>query len=202
MTTRTAILGVAATSRLDAAAEMGWETLMAAAQDGDERAYATLLQALLPTLRGVTRRRLGNRADAEDAVQDTLLCIHRLRGTWDRSRPLRPWVVAICERRCVDRMRATGRRSAQETSIEEFGEALPAAAAPEGEARAAAWQLRQAIATLPSRQREALRLAKLEGLSLAEASARSGMTVGAMKVATHRALQALRRRLGGEGSFA
>jgi len=54
------------------------------------------------------------------------------------------------------------------------------------------------IADLPLAQRTALRLAKLDDLSLAEASARSGMSVGALKVATHRAVKALRKRLGQE----
>ena len=55
--------------------------------------------------------------------------------------------------------------------------------------------LRAAVAELPEAQRQALALAKLEDLPLAEASARSGMSVGALKVATHRAVKALRRRL-------
>jgi RNA polymerase sigma-70 factor (ECF subfamily) len=54
------------------------------------------------------------------------------------------------------------------------------------------------VAELPESQRTALRLAKLEDLPLAEASARSGLSVGALKVATHRAVRALRRRLGVE----
>ncbi len=173
---------------------------MMAAQDGDERAYAALLRALLPTLRAVARRRIANRADAEDAVQDTLLSLHGLRHAWDRTRPLRPWVVAICERRCVDRLRASGRRWAREMPFEALGPGPcpEVTVAPEAEARAAAVELHAAIAALPPAQRMALQLAKLEGLSLMEASARSGMTVGALKVATHRAVKALRRRMAGE----
>jgi len=60
----------------------------------------------------------------------------------------------------------------------------------------AARQLRAAVADLPDSQRTALRLAKLEDLPLAEASRRSGLSVGALKVATHRALATLRQRLG------
>ncbi len=171
------------------------EALMAAAQDGDERAYAALLHALLPLLRAVSRRRLRNPAEAEDAVQETLLSIHRLRHAWDRTRPLRPWVIAIAERRCVDRLRALGRRAGRETTLEDAHETLAAPAEAGGEAAVAARQLRAAVAALPSSQRQALRLAKLEDLSLAEASARSGMSVGALKVATHRAIAGLRRRL-------
>ena len=62
----------------------------------------------------------------------------------------------------------------------------------------AAAELRAAVAELPPSQQTALALAKLEDLPLAEASARSGMSVGALKVATHRAVKALRRRLGVE----
>jgi len=67
------------------------------------------------------------------------------------------------------------------------------------DANRAAVKLRDAVQELPESQRTALGLTKLQDLSLQEASARSGMSVGAIKVATHRAMQTLRRRLtGGE----
>ena len=46
---------------------------MAAAQDGDQRAYAVLLQAVTPFLRAQVRRNLRNPADAEDVVQDAFI---------------------------------------------------------------------------------------------------------------------------------
>jgi RNA polymerase sigma-70 factor (ECF subfamily) len=51
------------------------------------------------------------------------------------------------------------------------------------------------VRALPEGQREAIELLKLEELSLKEAAAVSGTSVGALKVATHRALRALRRTL-------
>ncbi len=175
-----------------------WEALMAAAQAGDARAYDRLLRAIAPLLRAVARRRIANPAEAEDAVQDALLTIHQLRASYDPARPIRPWLVAIMERRAVDRLRRSGRRAARETSIEDFGETFSGSMANEGEQRVQAAQLRAAVAELPESQRTALSLAKLQDLPLAEASARSGMSVGALKVATHRAVKALRRRLGGD----
>lgn len=174
---------------------------MAAAQAGDARAYDALLRAILPLLRALASRRLFDAAEAEEAVQDTLLTIHRLRHTYDPARPIRPWLAAICERRCIDRLRRHGRRQGRETSFEECSGTLAALAegprgAHDGEARVAAAQLRAAVAELPESQRAALRLAKLEMLPLAEASTRSGLSAGALKVATHRALRTLRRRLG------
>ena len=55
-----------------------------------------------------------------------------------------------------------------------------------------------ALASLPERQRQAVELTKLRELSLAEASAASGMSIGALKTNVHRAIKAMRRRLTGE----
>ncbi|WP_232448008.1 RNA polymerase sigma factor [Burkholderia ubonensis] len=55
--------------------------------------------------------------------------------------------------------------------------------------------LRDAIAQLPPGQRDAIQMLKLEEMSLKEAAVASGMTVGALKVAVHRGLKALRRLL-------
>ena len=171
---------------------------MVAAQAGDARAYDSLLRAALPLLRSVARRRIRDAAEAEDAVQDAMLTIHQLRHAYDPTRPIRPWMTAICERRAIDRLRRSGRRQGRETPIDDFGETLASPGANQGEARVASAELRAAVAELPQAQRTALGLAKLEDLPLAEASARSGMSVGALKVATHRAVKALRKRLGVE----
>ncbi|MBL6454150.1 sigma-70 family RNA polymerase sigma factor [Belnapia sp. T6] len=179
-------------------AEGEWEGWMAAAQAGDAAAYDRLLRAALPLLRAVARRRIINAAEAEDAVQDALLTIHRLRHSYEPARPIRPWLVAICERRAIDRLRRQSRRGGRESPIEDWHETLATPGANQGEERVASAELRAAVAELSEAQRTALGLAKLEGLSLAEASARSGMSVGALKVATHRAVKALRRRLGAE----
>jgi len=172
-----------------------WSSLMAAAQSGQSRAYDTLLRECLPLLRAICRRRIQNAAEAEDAVQDTLLTLHQVRHTYDPDRPFRPWLAAIAERRAVDRLRRHGRRGGREvelTAADEFA----ASDTHEGEEKVAARQLREAVAELPQAQRDALQLTKIQDLPLAEASKRAGTTVGAMKVATHRALHSLRRRFG------
>jgi len=179
-------------------ADGAWDGWLAAAQGGDARAYDRLLRDCLPLLRAIARRRIADHAEAEDAVQDTLLTLHRMLATYDPSRPARPWIAAIAERRCIDRLRRRGRTSGRENPIDDHAETLAAPAGVTGEDRVASRQLREAVADLPESQRTALRLAKLEDLPLAEASARSGLSVGALKVATHRALKTLRRKLGVE----
>ncbi|HYZ32672.1 MAG TPA: sigma factor, partial [Crenalkalicoccus sp.] len=105
------------TEQGEAAPRGRWDALMEAAQAGDGRAYARLLAEVLPPLRGLARRRLGNPALAEDAVQDTLLTLHRLRDAYDPSRPFWPWIAAIAERRCVDALRGLGRHAAREVPL-------------------------------------------------------------------------------------
>lgn len=176
-----------------------WSAMMAAAQAGDAKAYDMLLRECLPLLRAICRTRLRG-AEVEDAVQDALLTIHRVRHTYDPSRPFRPWLAAIAERRALDQGRRRGRSAAREVEIEAAAEieAPQRGADAELDARRAASDLRRAVEQLPEAQRTALGLTKIEDLSLAEASGRSGMSVGALKVATHRALRSLRRRFGVE----
>lgn len=193
--------GLAGTLAADRdARDLRWSRLMAAAQAGDRRAYEDLLRECLPLLRQICRARLRDATEAEDAVQDTLLTIHRARASYDASRPFRPWLVAITERRALDRIRARSRRSGREAALDlaaDHPAAEGSADAAMDAARAAA-KLRDAVQDLPESQRTALGLTKLQDLTLQEASARSGMSVGALKVATHRAVQTLRRRLTGQ----
>jgi RNA polymerase sigma-70 factor (ECF subfamily) len=171
-----------------------------AAEARDSRAYDMLLRECLPLLRAVCRARLRDAADVEDAVQDALLTIHRVRHTYDPSRPFRPWLAAIAQRRALDRGRSRGRSAAREVEIDAAGEVAAPGRDAEAELglRMESARLRQAVGELPTAQRTALGLTKIEDLSLAEASGRSGMSVGALKVATHRALRSLRRRFGVE----
>lgn len=180
------------------ARDLRWSRMMAAAQGGDGRAYEQLLRECLPLLRAICRARLRDATEAEDAVQDTLLTIHRARGSYNPARPFRPWLVAIADRRALDRLRSRGRRASREVPIDAAGEVASRERGAEAEldARSAAASLRGAVQDLPTAQRTALGLTKIEDLSLAEASRRSGMSVGALKVATHRAMGALRRRFG------
>lgn len=170
-----------------------WSALMARAQSGDARAYDTLLRECLPLLRAICRQRLQNPAEIEDAVQDTLLTLHRVRATYDPARPFRPWIAAIAERRALDRGRGVARGLSRHTGLE-AADHIGVEGGAEGKLMSA--DLRAAVGELPASQRTALQLTKIEALSLAEASQRSGMSMGALKVATHRAVQSLRRKFG------
>jgi RNA polymerase sigma-70 factor (ECF subfamily) len=72
-------------------------------------------------------------------------------------------------------------------------ETFAAAPANLGEVDANSRALMEEIEKLPSGQRLALRLLKLEERSLKDAAAACGRSVGSLKVASHRAIRTLQR---------
>jgi len=187
-------------ARASSARERDWSTLMARAQDGDRDAYRRLLAEITPYLRALAARRHRDGSDAEDAVQDILLTLHAIRHTYDPARPSGPWLVAIANHRLIDRLRRQGRMRSHETALLPEHETFAADQANLSEKAMERRDLEKAVAQLPHRQRQVIRLLKLEEKSLKEAAALSGMTVASLKVATHRAIRSLRKILGKGGA--
>ena len=178
------------------ARDLDWSIYMARAQAGDRDAYRRLLEDVAPYLRSIAARHFRNSGDIEDAVQEVLLTVHAVRHTYDPARPFGPWLVAIANRRVVDGLRRQGRSRAREVALETEHETFAAPEANYHEAASEARALREAVESLPPGQRDAIRMLKLREMSLKEAAAVSGMTVAALKVATHRAVKRLRKVLG------
>lgn len=173
-----------------------WSALMASAQGGDRAAYRRLLSEIVPYLRAVARHALRDAVEAEDAVQDTLLTLHAMRHAYDARRPFKPWLLGIARHRISDRRRAGRRRAAREVVFDESYETIAAPPTNETVLLDGGAALAGALNQLPPGQRTALELLKLKEMSLKEAAAVSGMTVAALKVATHRGLARLRALLG------
>ena len=180
--------------------ELDWSILMARAQDGDRGAYRRLLEEITPFLRSLAARRHRDLSDVEDAVQDVLLTLHAIRDTYDPARPFGPWLVAIANHRLIDRLRRQGRLRSRETALMPEHETFSAGQPNLCEKSLDRRELREAVEKLPAGQRQAVRLLKLEERSLKEAAAISGMSIGSLKVATHRALKSLRKILAKGGA--
>lgn len=175
--------------------EIDWSILMAHAQAGDSVAYRRLLEGISPYLRALAARRHRDPNDVEDAVQDILLTVHAVRHTYDPTRPFAPWLVAIANRRLIDRLRRQGRQRTRESPLAAEHETFPADPANIVGKVMDRRELSDAIETLPAGQRRAIEMLKLEEMSLKEAAAATGMSITALKVATHRALKSLRKVL-------
>ncbi len=175
-------------------------SLMRAAQAGDAGAYTRLLAEIAPRIRRVVRnqRRFLANDDIEDLVQEVLLSAHAVRATYDPDRPFMPWLMAITRNRLADSARRHARR-AHEITVEEMPVTFPDEETNiEDEGYRDPEALRQAIEALPPGQRAAIEMVKLREMSLKEAAAASGTSVGALKVSVHRAVAALRKALAKE----
>jgi RNA polymerase sigma-70 factor, ECF subfamily len=172
--------------------------------DGDAVAFRELYALIAPRLLGYLMKMAKSRALADDLLQQTFLKVHRARAAYVRSADPTPWIYAIAHRTFIDEVRKKKRavvNVAEGDDVPEVAADLTGGAAgtrdepADPELTKAALE---ALEDLPTGQREAVVLTKLDGKSVAEAAAIVGTTVGAMKVRAHRGYEALRKLLGGK----
>jgi RNA polymerase sigma-70 factor (ECF subfamily) len=170
-----------------------WRLWMQAAQRGDGEAYGKLLEELVPFVRGVVRGKLGADPQVDDVTQEVLLSIHTARHTFQPHRSLLPWVRTIARNAVIDWLRKRQRLAARSSDVD--ADELASGAPDPGSQRISPAILR-ALDQLPDSQRQAVVLLKVEGLSIAEAAERAGITEGALKLRAHRGYRGLRDLLG------
>jgi RNA polymerase sigma-70 factor (ECF subfamily) len=167
---------------------------MVAAQHGQSAAYEQLLRELDAWLRRYYARRLP-RSVAEDAKQDALLAIHANRNTYSPLRPFGPWVVAIARYKWIDHLRDASRFATLTLHDE-----IPI------ENRAEPWinaiLLDDLLRRLKPAQACAIRLVKLQGVSIEEASDATGQSAALVKVNIHRGLKRLAAMTAGDAATA
>ena len=167
------------------------KALMLAALRGDGAAYGALLKALMPHLRAYYARRLAQVADAEDLVQETLIAIHTKRATYDTTMPFTAWLHAVARYKLIDHFRRSKVR--RTLPLEEADSIF---AEEDAESATAKRDVEQLLAKLPESKRDLVRSVKIEGLSMAEAAERTGLSESGVKVGVHRALKALSAMIG------
>ena len=167
------------------------KALMVSSLVGDAAAHRVLLTRLSGHLRAYYRVRLArsgrSATEAEDLVQEALIAIHTRRHTYDPAEPLTPWVHAIARYKLIDHLRRT-RGSRAHVPIEEAEDVM---AQDDRVGAESAYDLARLLARLPSKMRRAIQSVKLDGLSVAEAAERHGMSESAVKINIHRGLKAL-----------
>jgi len=170
--------------------ERALATLMALGQQGDAGAYEALLRDVRPIIRAYVRKRVGDVAWEEDAVQDVLLAIHRARHTWNPSRPFVPWFFAVVHSRLIDIHRRERKLKERETRYwsATSSDATPS---PEGGVMAAR-ELQVALGRLPGPQRRVIELLKVEEWSVRDVSRALGLSEANVRVIAHRGLKLLR----------
>jgi RNA polymerase sigma-70 factor, ECF subfamily len=163
------------------------------ALDGDGRAFQTLVQPHLGMLYRISARACGDRALAEDAVQEALTIAYQKLSRYQPGTSLKAFLAAIAVRQAQTLLRGERRRRARET-VADAPEALAGPAETLNAERLAA-RIRDALASMPKKRRE-VALMRLDGdLSYAEIAANVGSTEGSARVLVHLAIRELREKL-------
>ena len=153
---------------------------MVAAQDGHGGAYQRLLSEISDWLRLYFKRRLPP-GDVDDAVQETLLAVHRRRHTYDPHYPMGAWLAAIAKHKWIDQLRGIGRRPTEELpddlSVGDHEASVTSASV-----------LERLLGELRPAQAQAILLVKLQGYSIEDVSQETGQSVSAVKMNIHRGL--------------
>ena len=156
---------------------------------GNQAAYRKLLEGLTRHLRSYYARRL-DPAAAEDAVQETLIAIHTRRATYDPRLPFTAWVYGIARYKLIDEYRRHKRRAT--VPLDEAGDLFGHDDTGDAVARRDVTKL---LDKLPPAKRQLVQDIKLDGVSVADAAARTGMSETAVKVTVHRAIKSLNEGL-------
>jgi len=157
---------------------------------GDVDAYAVLVTRYRPRLSRYALRMLGNREDAQEALQDAFIRAYRAIGRCDDPERFGSWLFSILVNRC----RTSGARSTRRNRTFVSDEVATRSASESHPAEQAAWreEIERALAQLDSDQREAFLLKHVEGLSYEEMAEITGAGVSALKMRVKRACDRLR----------
>jgi RNA polymerase sigma-70 factor, ECF subfamily len=173
--------------------------LLAAAQGGDEQAFAVLWRDLQPAV--VRYFQVVAREAAEDLAADTWVSVIRGLGRFrGDEQAFRAWIFTVARHRGVDWRRQAARRQTSPVPVEHLAERPapddPVAAVLEAQSTRAALAL---LAELPPDQAEVVALRVLGGLDVAEVARIVGKRPSAVRVLAHRGLRRLARQVEAAG---
>jgi len=161
----------------------------------DADAFELLYKRYARSVFGLALRRLGDRMNAEDAVQETFAAIWRSAKTYKPDRGAgAPWLYAVARNAIVDRSRGRSEPPAEGPELPS-DEPTPAERA---ETSYTAWRVHRALESLTGNEREVIELAYYGGLSQSEVAAFLNIPLGTVKTRTRAGLGRLAEMLEGE----
>ncbi len=175
----------------------GDETLLIQGlRSDDATSLAAVYDAHAGIAYGLALRLLGRASEAEDVVQESFVALWRQAERLDPAQSVRGYLLRIVHNKAVDRLRRQGRR--REVVLEGAAQVQSNLGEPEVEAerRSDRDLVRDALATLPAEQRQAVELAYFGGLSINDVATETRAPVGTVKSRLRLALERMRRQLG------
>ena len=183
----------------DAGGEASDEALMVLYANGDRHAALALTQRVTPRVLAYASRLLsGDRAEAEDVAQETMLRLWKVAPDWRQGETkVTTWAYRVATNLCIDRQRSRGRK--RQTALDDAPEVADAAPGAESRLQEAGRMaaLEAALAELPDRQRQAVVLRHLEGMTNPEIATILEIGVEAVESLTARGKRALAAILSG-----
>ena len=151
--------------------------LAARCASGDPQVFEELYHRFGDRLKSAALNHLGSMADAEDAVQETFLKVHRAASTYSGESSFSTWMYRILVNTCYDMLRKRKRRG-EEDPIDDLPPASSTAHSVDDLKRIA---LRRMLDALPEQRRTVFTLFEIEGLSHAEIASILDITEGNSK---------------------
>jgi RNA polymerase sigma-70 factor (ECF subfamily) len=170
--------------------------LLARVGEGDREAFETLYRRYVRPLFGLALRRLGDRGQAEDAVQEAFAAIWRSASTYRPERGAAGgWLYTVARNAIVDRLRRNGPNT--DAELPELASSEPGPA-QQTEDSYVSWRVHRALEELQPREREVIELAYWSGMSQSEVAQYLGLPLGTVKTRTRSGLSNLASLLEGE----
>jgi RNA polymerase sigma-70 factor (ECF subfamily) len=151
--------------------------LARACADGDSDVFASIYDRHGQRMKSIAYHQLGNVSDAEDAVQETFIKVHRAAAGYNGEAAFTTWMYRILINTCYD-MQRRRRRRVREMPIDDLLLGGHAANAVDDVKRMA---LRKLLSELPEQRRTIFALFEIEGLSHAEIAGILDITEGNSK---------------------
>lgn len=173
------------------------DALMVLYANGDRAAARVLTERLAPRVMAHAARLTGNRAEAEDVTQEALVRLWKMAPDWRQGEArVTTWLYRVTANLVTDGFRRQRGRVAIDAIPEPEDDAPAAHQVMQDQARVAA--LDAALQTLPDRQRQAVVLRHIEGMTNPEIAEIMGLGVEAVESLTARGKRGLAKALEGE----
>lgn len=173
--------------------------VVAAAQAGDERAFAQIVELHQRSIFGLAYRMAGDAAQAEDLAQEVFLRVWRKLGSFRTAEPFRPWLLRLATNVCINALKKRRLPLRPARTDEDRDPHEPAAPGPQAsevaERRELLAHMESAIAQLPDDYRLVVTLRHVEGLAYEEIARTLGWPLGTVKVRLFRAREQLREMM-------
>jgi RNA polymerase sigma-70 factor (ECF subfamily) len=172
--------------------------LVVRTRTGEPDAFGVLVSRYYDAAWRFAYHMLGERADADDVVQDTFLRAYLAIGRYDERDQFRGWLFRILTNQCRNFITSRGRRTRRFVQDEQAIESAPSPSVAL-QAQVEDALLLRALAQLDPLQREALLLKYAEGMEYTEMSAMTGVGESALKMRVKRGSERLRTLLADTG---